>query len=73
MTTSAVPQDFDPKGKLIYVEDLDGKGGLGAFNFGDLVILDPKSGARYVLTNDRFFDDHPSWSAQGRSKSRRRE
>jgi len=60
-----IPLDFDPRGKIVYIEDLSGKSGLADFNFGDLVILDPETKEKIVLTRDRYYNAHPSWSPNG--------
>ncbi len=60
-----IPADFDPKGKLVFVEDVDGEDGLYSYDFGDIVILDPKTGEKVLITRDKYFDSHPSWSPSG--------
>jgi Tol biopolymer transport system component len=60
-----IPENFDPRGKIVYIEDLSGKSGLTDFNFGDLVILDPETKEKIVLTRDRYYNAHPSWSPDG--------
>jgi len=60
-----IPDNFDPHGKIVYIEDLSGKSGLTDFNFGDLVILDPETKEKIVLTRDRYYNAHPSWSPDG--------
>jgi len=53
-------------GTLLFVEDLDGRGGMMDGDFGDLVTLNPKTGDRNVLTRDDHYDTHPSWGPEGR-------
>lgn len=62
----SLPDGPVEKGTLLFVEDLDGQGGLSAGRFGDLVLLNPETGARHVLTRDNHYDDHPSWGPEGR-------
>lgn len=58
-------QNFDPSGKMLFIEDMDGKGGLLSFDFGDIVIFDPINKKKIRLTNDKYYDNHPYWSADG--------
>jgi dipeptidyl aminopeptidase/acylaminoacyl peptidase len=51
---------------LLFVEDLDGKGGLWAPNFGELVIFDPTEKQKHILTRDSFYDASPNWMRNGR-------
>lgn len=46
---------------LIFVEDVDGEGGTFSYDFGDLVVLDLKREVQQLLTDDKFFDYHPSF------------
>jgi len=62
--TTAIP-DFDPNGKMVFVEDYDGEGGLLSFNFGDIVIFDPVTKQKTRITHDKYCDLHPSWSPDG--------
>lgn len=62
--TTAIP-DFDPEGKLLFIEDVDGRGGLMSFNFGDIMIFDPQTRTKTRLTRDKYFDYHPYWSSDG--------
>jgi Tol biopolymer transport system component len=61
---TAIP-DFDPNGKMVFVEDCDGEGGLLDHNFGDIVILDSATKQKIRITHDGFYDNHPSWSPDG--------
>jgi Tol biopolymer transport system component len=61
----SLPADFDPEGKIVYIEDLSGRSGLGMPNFGDIVILDPKSGEKFILTKDGFVNEYPTWNNDG--------
>lgn len=49
-------------GWLLFIEDLDGEGGLGNWNFGDVVLFNPEIKEKYILTNDRYFDIEPTYS-----------
>ncbi len=49
--------------KLIYIEDIDGKDGLGMGDFGDIVIIDPIKKKKYYLTKDQFINLSPSLNA----------
>jgi len=59
-TNSQVITDLD--GKLLMVEDMDGQGGMLDGNFGDIVVYDIITGARYQLTDDAYYDRHPAYS-----------
>jgi Tol biopolymer transport system component len=61
---TAVP-DFDPNGKMVFIEDCDGEGGLLDHSFGDIIILDSVSKQKIRITHDGFYDNHPSWSPDG--------
>lgn len=61
----SLPDNFDPDGKIVYIEDLSGKRGLGMPNFGDLVIIDPYTKEKYILTKDGFVNYHPTWNNEG--------
>ncbi|MGH7496572.1 MAG: TolB family protein [bacterium] len=63
-SSTAIP-NFDPKGKMLFIEDCDGEGGLLSFKFGDIVIFNPETKEKTRLTNDRYYDTHPSWSPDG--------
>ncbi|MGD8306780.1 MAG: hypothetical protein PVF17_09015 [Ignavibacteria bacterium] len=54
----------DLQGKILCLEDLDGKHGRLDGNFCDIVAYDIKNGSRYVITDDNYYDDHPSYSKQ---------
>ena len=62
--TSAIP-DFNPQGKMVFIEDCDGSGGLLDYNFGDIVIYDPVTKQKNRLTHDKYYDRYPSWSPHG--------
>lgn len=64
--TTSMPDLPVPPGTLLFVEDLDGRDGMMAGDFGDLVTLNPKTGERHVLTRDDHYDTHPSWGPEGR-------
>jgi len=66
LTTTSMPALPVAHGTLLFVEDLDGRGGMMAGDFGDLVTMNPKTGERHVLTRDDHYDTHPSWGPEGR-------
>ena len=47
---------------LLFIEDLDGNGGTLSGNFGDIVSIDLRTNKRYELTNDSYYDEHPSYT-----------
>jgi len=64
--TVSLPPDFTVRGMLLYIEDIDGKGGLFDYYFGDVVALNPETGEKYIITKDRFYDEDPSAPDDGR-------
>lgn len=60
-----LPADFDPTGKLVYVEALDDSDGSHAGDFGDVVVLDPQTKVKYRLTHDRLYDEDARWFPDG--------
>lgn len=62
--TTAIP-GFDPEGKLLFIENVDGSLGIRSFNFGDIMIFDPETRTKIRLTRDKYFDYHPYWSSDG--------
>lgn len=62
-----IPRDFDYKGKLLYIEDIDGYGGLYDKEFGDIVILNPGNKKKYFITKDKYFNTSPSWSSKNKN------
>ena len=57
------PQKYiDIDGKILLLEDLDGKEGSTDGNFCDIVAYDIYSGERSIVTDDDYYDDHPSYS-----------
>jgi hypothetical protein len=61
-----LPNNFDPVGKILYIEDLDGGEGLMAGTFGDIVALDPETNQKYRITSDRYYDANASWFPSGK-------
>ncbi|GAB4288165.1 MAG: hypothetical protein Kow0068_13980 [Marinilabiliales bacterium] len=51
----------DIKNMLLYVEDIDGKGGLGDFYFGDIILLDLNSKQKYIVDKNKYYDVHPNY------------
>ncbi len=60
-----LPSDFDPLGKLVYVEALDNKDGLMSGEFGEIFVVDPKTKQKFRLTYDNLFDEYPTWFPDG--------
>ncbi len=60
----AIP-DFDPNGKMLFVEEVDGN--VGTYNswLGEIVIYDPATKRKHRMTKDRHYDAHPYWSSNG--------
>lgn len=57
-----LPNNLD--GMLLYVEDLDGVGGSASGKFSDIVAYDPVNKRQYILTSDKYYDQHPTYSPQ---------
>ena len=51
-----IDKNIKYKGKLIYIEDIDGKDGLHMPDFGDIVVLDPSTGKKDYLTKDKYIN-----------------
>jgi hypothetical protein len=51
------PANFDLHDKFVWIEDVDGRNGLDAPLFGDIVVFDLKMGKRYSLTDDSYYDE----------------
>ena len=49
-------------GMLLYIEDLNGDGGSMDGDFSDIVAFDIDKKQRYILTNDSYYDDFPTYS-----------
>lgn len=47
---------------LLYIEDVDGEGGIFSGNFGDIVAFNPVTSEKVLLTDDDYYDNHPSYS-----------
>ncbi len=62
-----LPESFSPINKLVFIEDIDGKGGLYDGNFGDIVIFDPVTKQKYILTDDAYFNMNTKWAFSGQS------
>ncbi|MEJ2195433.1 MAG: hypothetical protein P8X73_11330 [Ignavibacteriaceae bacterium] len=55
-------KSLDIDGKILLLEDLDGKEGRTDGNFCDIVAYDIYSGEISIITDDDYYDDHPSYS-----------
>lgn len=64
---SKLPESFSPINKLVFIEDIDGRGGLYDGNFGDIVIFDPVTKQKYIITDDEYFNMNTKWAFSGRS------
>lgn len=51
------------EGYLLLIEDLDGEGGSMDGDFSDIVLYEPNTKARYLITEDDYFDYSPSYSS----------
>ena len=58
------PLPHNLKGFLIYIEDIDGKGGTTSGNFGDIVAYDIIKNKEYIITNDNYYNEHPTYSSK---------
>jgi len=47
---------------LLYIEDIDGKDGLGMGDFGDIVLYDLADSVQYNITEDSYLNEYPSYS-----------
>ncbi len=50
--------------RILLIEDLDGKEGSLDGNFSDIVSYNIHSGERLIITDDNFYDDHPTYSKE---------
>ncbi len=64
---SKLPESFSPINKLVFIEDIDDKGGLYDGNFGDIVIFDPVTKQKYILTDDEYYNYNTKWAFSGQS------
>jgi dipeptidyl aminopeptidase/acylaminoacyl peptidase len=62
-----LPGETISPGSLVWIEDVDGTGGLFDYHFGDIVVYDITTGQRTRLTRDSYHDVHPSVAADGES------
>lgn len=64
--SQSVKPIYPTEGKIIFIEDVDGRDGLLAGNFGDIKVIDFDKERTQRLTHDSFYDANPSWSENGR-------
>jgi len=60
------PAALHAKHKAVFVEALRAEDGLMSGKYGDIVVVDLDTKARYYVTNDEFYDLEPSWSPDGK-------
>jgi len=60
--SSKEPIPLNLHGNILYIEDVDGSGGTTAGNFGDIMTFDLKNGKQFRITDDNYYDEHPTYS-----------